>query len=110
MNDIKVICIDDSNRPPDFPIKDWIKKNQEYTVKHIYKMVLQNMELGISLFEINLNETHLPYNCFRLKRFAIHRSCLKDFFELCKLTHELNDVSTKELLHLLDDVEKIEQE
>lgn len=67
---MKVICIDDSNKPLDIPEHKWIKKDQTYTISRVVRLNLQNNEFGVELEEIDLSDC-FPYNYFLLKRFAL---------------------------------------
>jgi len=66
---MKVVCIDDKNKPLDIPNHKWIKEKQTYTISKVVRMKLQNNELGVELEEIDLTDC-FPYNYFSLKRFA----------------------------------------
>lgn len=66
---MRVVCIDDSNRPIDIPIEKWVKKDEEYTVLKFVKIKLQNNTLGVELNEIDLSDC-FPYTYFDAKRFA----------------------------------------
>lgn len=67
---IKVICIDDSNRPDGIPISKWVKKDQFYTVIQISKLPIQGNILGVKLLELNIDDC-FPYTFFAANRFAI---------------------------------------
>lgn len=64
---IKVICIDDSNRPPDVPLTNWIKKEQEYTVVRVGMNKLTQDEYFV------LQEIHPtpPYGGYKVNRFRL---------------------------------------
>ena len=57
---MKLICIDDSNRPIDIPREKWVKKGNEYTPVRFVRMVAQNNELGVIIEEIDLTDC-FPY-------------------------------------------------
>ena len=65
---IKVVCVDDSNRPESLPSSRWIKKDEHYTILEIVKMRIQGGVLGCKLQEIN-NDDMFPYTHFALTRF-----------------------------------------
>jgi hypothetical protein len=67
---MKLICIDDSNRPIDIPREKWVKKGNEYTPVRFVRMVAQNNELGVIIEEIDLTDC-FPYECFAAYRFAL---------------------------------------
>lgn len=66
---MKVICINDKNRPNEVPMNRWIKKDEEYTIIAVTYLTIQNT-YGCKLAEIN-NDDLFPYQYFALNRFAI---------------------------------------
>lgn len=70
MNDFRVLCIDDSNRPESIPTSKWVKKGQHYTVISVGKMKIQGGLLGFKLQEINIDD-YFPYQFFAANRFVI---------------------------------------
>lgn len=66
---MKVICIDDTNRPNDVPITRWIKNGELYTIRTVCLMTQQNI-YGCRLEEVN-NDDLFPYSFFALSRFAV---------------------------------------
>lgn len=69
---MKVICLNDKNRPNEVPASRWIKKDEEYTIISVAFMTIQNT-YGCKLAEIN-NDDLFPYQYFALNRFAISRT------------------------------------
>ena len=67
---MKVLCIDDSNRPSKIPIENWIQKDKVYTVIEVKNMGLQKDTMGYKLAEIELPENCFPYEYFSSKRFG----------------------------------------
>lgn len=67
---MKVICVNDSNRPNEIPTSKWIKKDQEYTVINAIKCNIQGGILGFELEEIDLKGCE-PYLYFAAHRFSI---------------------------------------
>ena len=64
---MKVKCIDDSHRPEDISLSNWIKKNEEYTVSRVIKI---NMT-GDLAFELEEVATGSPlYAGYNVKRFV----------------------------------------
>lgn len=97
---VKVICIDDSNKPKEIPIDKWVKKDTEYTV--IYTVtVLPQKQLAFHLAEIELDDSCLPYEYFLSKRFGIR---LEDLDKLIQLIKDCNntDVNFEELVEDLE--------
>ena len=68
---MKVICIDDSNRPSKISEENWIKQGRVYTVTEVKKMGLQQNMMGFKLAEITLPENSFPYEFFNASRFGI---------------------------------------
>ena len=66
---MKVICIDDTNRPVDIPESKWVKKDEVYTIVKVVKLNLQKNTLGVELDEIDLKGC-FPYEYFLANRFA----------------------------------------
>jgi len=46
---MKVICINDSDRPNEIPTSKWVVKDKIYTIDKVMKMRMQNGILGFSL-------------------------------------------------------------
>jgi len=65
---MKVMCIDDSNKPDKVPTNQWIKKGNVYTVVRAVKMGIQANTLGFDLEEVNLTGC-FPYEYYDAKRF-----------------------------------------
>ena len=66
---MKVKCINDSNKPSDFPSSLWVKKDNIYTIQKIDRMNMQNGRLGVILEEIDTSK-NFPYTHFDITRFA----------------------------------------
>ena len=73
---MKVICINDKNRPNEVPTSRWVKKSQEYTILKIMLMRQQGGIAGVKLEELN-NDDLFPWTYFRLDRFAITKEELE---------------------------------
>ena len=67
---MKVVCINNSNKPDKIPAAQWPEKGKAYTVVRAVKMAIQANMLGFDLEEINL-EGCFPYEFYDAKRFAI---------------------------------------
>lgn len=87
---IKTKCINDSNRPEDFPANKWLKKDNEYHITHVYYHISQGIS-GCELAEINMNDTK-PYASFKIDRFAFSVDDLEKLLELIKDCNDLSDV------------------
>lgn len=68
---MKVVCINDSNRPKQIPPEKWIVKGQTYTVISTTLMNIQRNKVGVKLAEIELGQSCFPYEYFDADRFAI---------------------------------------
>lgn len=67
---MKVICINDKNKPNEIPNSRWIKKGEKYTIIKLMVMKMQGDIAGVKIAEIN-NDDLFPYTYFRLDRFGI---------------------------------------
>jgi hypothetical protein len=65
---VKVVCINNSNKPDKIPAAQWPEKGKAYTVVRAVKMAIQANMLGFDLEEINL-EGCFPYEFYDAKRF-----------------------------------------
>tara|TARA_B110000503_G_C7029906_1_gene363541 strand:+ start:289 stop:579 length:291 start_codon:yes stop_codon:yes gene_type:complete len=66
---MKLICINDSDRPNDIPTSKWIKKGNHYTAVKFNKMNMQAGALGVQLEEIDLSDC-FPHTHFLASRFV----------------------------------------
>jgi len=101
MNKVRVICIDDSNRPKEIPLSRWVKKDSEYTIVHIFWHVTHKIQ-GVELAEIELDNSCFPYVAFSLARFAIFKEDLDKFVAMLKDCTDLNDVDISNLIEELN--------
>ena len=67
---MKVVCINDSNKPSKIPSNKWVEKGQLYTVRRIVRLPLQPDQYGFVLEEIELGPESLPYEFFSSDRFV----------------------------------------
>jgi hypothetical protein len=74
----KVICIDDSHRPNEISIKNWVKKNEKYTVVKMCISKLSNEKYFV-LEEVKPDNP--LYGGYNIKRFGID---IDDLEELVK--------------------------
>ena len=97
---VKVICINDSNKPIEIPSSKWIKKENEYSIWWIDKIMLLGGQLGCKIEEIWLDETCSPYEYFLLSRFAIinTKENLEALEELLKESKEASEIEIDELV------------
>lgn len=66
---MKVICIDSSNKPDRIPDNEWIVEYTVYTVIETVRMSLQNNKIGYLLKEVQLSENSFPYEYYAAERF-----------------------------------------
>lgn len=97
---IECVCIDDSNKPNDIPLKSWVKKGEIYHVTHIYNKVVQGIS-AVELKEFDLTK-YGPYDSFSLGRFAFKESDLPKLKELTKRCSELNSLKDLNLNKLIE--------
>ena len=97
MNKPRVICLDDTKRPTSIPVSKWIKKDNQYTINHIYYHKKQGIS-GVELTEIELDDSCYPYVSFALKRFGILAEDLEKFKALLKDCTDLNDIDISNLI------------
>ena len=95
---VKATCVNDKNRPQQIPQSKWLVKDNEYTIIKVTIHPNQNGIQGCELAEISLDETCLPYEYYKLDRFAISQDDLEALIELMKLSSTLNDVEINELI------------
>jgi len=95
---IKAICIDDSDKPKEIPQSKWLKKDSEYTIIKVTVHSNQKNIQGCELSEISLDESCLPYEYYKLSRFAIALDDMQKLIELAKLSSELSDEQIEKLL------------
>lgn len=63
----KVICIDDTMKPNDISIKNWVVKNNIYTV---VKMCISKLT-GDKYFVLEEITPGMPYGGYHIRRFSI---------------------------------------
>lgn len=85
---MKLLCINDKNRPFEIPLSKWIWRDKEYEPIRICRMAKQSDILGVELAEIYLDETNDPYELFRLDRFAFRMEDWDELMELISMTDE----------------------
>jgi hypothetical protein len=106
---VRVICIDEKNKPSVIPASKWVKEQELYHILMIFYSI-PSKTMAYTLEEIDLDESYAPYGVFlKSKRFAIHQDDLEEFIELAKNCTELNDIEIKELIEQ-EEFEIIENE
>lgn len=69
MSNIKVVCINDNDRPNEIPISKWIVKGKIYNIKNVWHIRQRPGTYGVELQEIDLSGC-FPYLYFSANRFA----------------------------------------
>ncbi|MEO1656012.1 MAG: hypothetical protein AAFU64_20900 [Bacteroidota bacterium] len=95
---LRVICINDADRPNEIPLSRWIKKGELYHIIQVDVMNAQGGIYGCKLEEIN-NDDLVPYEYFRLDRFAVP-------IRLSEEEEALEDIDISELTKILEPEEK----
>lgn len=65
---MKVLCVDDTNKPKKIPNDQWIKEGETYTVTRIVRLALQQDRFGFILKEVQLVDC-FPYEYYDSNRF-----------------------------------------
>lgn len=82
---MKIMCINDANKPAEIPANKWVKKNEIYTLVGVQNLLSSN-SFGFVLDEIDLDETCFPYHYFNPDRFVpidtIHEELLQEIDEI----------------------------
>ena len=66
---MKVICIDNSKKPKNVPVEEWVQEDDAYTVTRIVRMGLQKDTYGYLLKEVQLSSRSFPYELYDATRF-----------------------------------------
>lgn len=97
---VKVLCINDENRPNEIPIEKWLKKDEEYhvifTCTAFLDELLTKKTLAFQLNEIDLTEENAPFEFFAANRFAIRAEDVEKLKELIEssnvVTFSMNEI------------------
>ena len=71
LNNMKAICIDNSNKPEGILDEEWLEEGMVYTIIDVVEMALQEGLLGLSLKEVKLTQQSAPYKYYSIERFLI---------------------------------------
>lgn len=66
---MKIMCINDKNKPQEIPIEKWVKEGDVYTLIEAQPLLSSN-SLGFVLAEKPLGEECFPYHYFNPDRFV----------------------------------------
>lgn len=98
----KCICIDDSDRPDEIKIKNWVVKGTPYHITHIWFMTIQGIQ-GVDLQEISTCNDFYP--SYKLSRFAF---TIEGYYELIALIKECSEFNDPEIKKLLEELKIVE--
>lgn len=68
---MKVLCINDKNKPEQIPQDQWIEEGVIYTVTKAIHLPLQPGIAGFLLKEVSLSPDCFPYEFYSSNRFAV---------------------------------------
>ena len=97
---IPCICVDDKGKPLEIPSSKWVKKGVEYHIVHVYNQQEQNGINGVELAEFDISDC-VPYNCYRLDRFAFTQDNLDKLIQMMQDCTELNDIDISSIVEKL---------
>lgn len=83
----KVICIDDTHRPNEISINNWVKKNEKYTV---VKMCISKLT-NDRYFVLEEVQPPAPWGGYNIKRFSIAPEDIEELVENKELELEQVD-------------------
>lgn len=104
---IPCICIDDKNRPVEIPVSKWVKDGVEYHITHVYHQHQQKGIKGVELLEFDISDC-VPYNCYRLDRFAFTEENLLKLIELMQQCTELDNVDISSIVEKLTSIKELD--
>jgi len=102
MSQIKLLCIDDKNKPEDIPFTHWVEEDVLYTLKDVASLTMQNNKLGVQIDEINLKDLLLQHEYFSLNRFAIKHEDLEAFTQIITASGKKDSMTTEDLNKLFN--------
>ena len=102
---VKIICINDKNRPKEIPASDWVKEGDFYHITHVSIQVNQIENgvpvLGCDLYEKPLSlEKHNPYECWRLSRFGADN---ENLIALIKLIEDCYNLPKDDITKIIEE-------
>jgi hypothetical protein len=103
---MKIICLDDKNRPKEIPENFWVKEGEWYTPLVICKMALQDMILGVIIQEIDLSLLEdSPYLYFRLNRFGIPEEDIAELLEIMENSKDFAELDSLKIQEIFQNQE-----
>ena len=94
---IECLCIDSSKKPPEIPLGRWIQKGFKYHITSVTFQPRQGIQ-GCYLREVSLGYDCLPYETYRLSRFAVTQDNLLKLIQMMKDCSDLNYFDINELI------------
>ena len=67
---MRVICINDSNKPLKVPVNQWVKKGETYTITQLIHLAITPGKMGVLLKEVQLDSSCFPYEFYDANRFV----------------------------------------
>jgi hypothetical protein len=65
---MKIMCINDKNRPQEIPVEKWVTNGEVYTLIGVQPLLSSN-SMGFELAELPLGDECFPYHYFNPERF-----------------------------------------
>jgi hypothetical protein len=94
---IPCICIDDQDRPSDFPLSKWPVEGETYHIVAATVVLPQGI-LGFRVNEIKMDTSCYPYKYFSSHRFAIDTDFKKQLFEMVMGLDENEDIDIDSII------------
>lgn len=94
---IKVICLNDKNKPAEVPENEWIKELEWYHIILITIHPEQGFISGCELAEVSIHSCP-KYSAYRLDRFGFLEEDIPALIELIKESSRLPEVDIQKLL------------
>jgi len=89
---VKIICLNDKDKPESIPDSKWIREGEEYTAVRVMYLTLQSV-LAVQLNEIEDNTA--PYfGWFTISRFGVPVENWEDMQELIRASKEESEMNT----------------
>ena len=104
---ISCICIDDKHKPLEIPSARWVKEGEEYHIVHVYHQHQQKGIKGVELSEFDISDC-VPYNCYRLDRFAFTEENIRKLVELMQECTELDNIDISSIVEKLTSIEQVD--
>ena len=104
---IYCICIDDKHKPLEIPSSRWVKEGDEYHIVHVYNQQQQKGIKGVELSEFDISDC-VPYNCYRLDRFAFTKENIHKLIQMMQDCTELDNIDISSIVEKLTSIEQLD--